>query len=96
MVLDQEGVAVGSRYRHLSIDERVTIEKVGGLGHSIRQIASHLGRSPSTISREIRRGHPINVPCRSLAIRPVFDHVLPGPRIDLLARGILQAWQQLA
>ena len=56
MVLDQEGVAVGSGYRHLSIDERVTIEKMGGLGHTIRQIASHLGRSPSTISREIRRG----------------------------------------
>jgi len=40
----------------LSLDERVTIEKMGGCGHSIREIAAYLGRSPSTISREVRRG----------------------------------------
>ena len=47
---------MGSRYLHLSLDERVTIEKMGGCGHSIREIAAYLGRSPSTISREVRRG----------------------------------------
>lgn len=47
---------MGQRYLHLSADERTVIEKMGSEGASVRQIASHLGRSPSTISREIRRG----------------------------------------
>jgi IS30 family transposase len=47
---------VGQRYLHLSAQERTAIEKLGSEGVSIRQIARHLGRSPSTISREVRRG----------------------------------------
>jgi IS30 family transposase len=47
---------VGLRYLHLSADERTTIEKLGSEGESIRGIARRLGRSASTISREVRRG----------------------------------------
>jgi IS30 family transposase len=47
---------VGQRYLHLSADERLVIEKLGSEGKSIRAMARHLGRSPSTISREVRRG----------------------------------------
>ncbi len=39
----------------MSLDERVEIEKLKGQGWSIRRIAGRLGRSPSTISREIWR-----------------------------------------
>ncbi|OCS83540.1 IS30 family transposase [Caryophanon latum] len=44
-------------YTHLTISERVKIETYLALGYSIRAIAQHLHRSPSTISRELRR-HP--------------------------------------
>lgn len=48
----------------LSLDERVDI-KVGLLaGHSLRKIASGLGRAPSTVSREVKAngGHDAYVP----------------------------------
>jgi IS30 family transposase len=41
--------------RFLSQDERIEIADLRRLGVSIRQIASRLGRAPSTISRELRR-----------------------------------------
>jgi IS30 family transposase len=47
---------VGQRYPHLSAGERLVIEKLGSEGASIRAAARFLGRSPSTISREVRRG----------------------------------------
>ncbi|WP_245987463.1 helix-turn-helix domain-containing protein, partial [Ureibacillus endophyticus] len=42
-------------YTHLTISERSKIETYFELGYSIRQIAEFLKRSPSTISRELRR-----------------------------------------
>ena len=39
----------------MSLDERVQIEKWRDQGVGVRQIAVRLGRSPSTVSREIRR-----------------------------------------
>lgn len=44
-------------YTHLTISERVKIETYLAFGYSIRAIVQHLHRSPSTISRELRR-HP--------------------------------------
>ena len=41
--------------RYLSLDERVRIADLRQRGMSIRQIAIELGRSPSTVSRELRR-----------------------------------------
>ena len=42
-------------YNHLTIEERSCIYQFLNLGMSIREIAQALRRSPSTISREIKR-----------------------------------------
>ncbi len=42
-------------YRHLSYEERCQIHALKKRADSIRGIARQLGRSPSTISREVRR-----------------------------------------
>ena len=42
-------------YSHFTIEERINIKHLLAKGVSIRQIASELGRSPSSVSREIRR-----------------------------------------
>ena len=48
-----------NHYTHLSHDERVILADWWHSGHTIREIARHLGRSPATISRElIRNGRP--------------------------------------
>jgi IS30 family transposase len=39
----------------LSEDERVTIADLRRHGHTVRAIAAEVGRSPSTVSRELRR-----------------------------------------
>ncbi len=45
--------------RFLSVDERTQIADLHRQGASVREIARQLGRSPSTISRELRRNaHP--------------------------------------
>lgn len=44
----------GKKFRQLSYEERVKIETLKAQGESIRLIASVLGRSPNTISRELR------------------------------------------
>ena len=41
--------------RYLSLVEREEIAILKALGHGAREIATALGRSPSTISRELRR-----------------------------------------
>lgn len=46
---------MGQCYGQLSLEERVEIYSLHERGGSRRQIASALGRSPSTISRELRR-----------------------------------------
>ncbi|BDD10983.1 hypothetical protein FUAX_34150 [Fulvitalea axinellae] len=42
-------------YRHLSVLERRIIHNLKLDGYSLRKIATTLGRSPSTVSRELRR-----------------------------------------
>jgi IS30 family transposase len=42
-------------YTHFTLDERKYLQELLEQGHSIRKIASALGRSPSSISREIKR-----------------------------------------
>jgi transposase, IS30 family len=44
-----------SKYRHLSRDERVVVEKMHTAGSSVRAIARTLKRSPNSISRELRK-----------------------------------------
>lgn len=64
-------------YKHLTLDDRIQIEKYSGLGDTIRQIALKLDRSPSTISREMRRGRwrPSN---ENAAYTPYRDPALNG------------------
>ena len=46
---------MGRKYEQLSLDDRCEIARLQADGQKIRQIAAALDRSPSTISREIRR-----------------------------------------
>jgi len=46
---------MGRQYEQLSLEQRIEISRLQTAGHSIRQIAAALDRSPSTISRELRR-----------------------------------------
>jgi IS30 family transposase len=43
------------RYTHLSSEERYQIYALHKAGHSLREIGALLGRSPATVSRELRR-----------------------------------------
>jgi len=54
-------------YSHITMQEREIISVLKAEGHSMREIATKLGRSPSSISRELQRNSP-----------PVYkDHYLP-------------------
>ena len=46
---------MGAKYRHLSIEKRCEVARLRTAGYSVRQIAASLDRSPSTISRELKR-----------------------------------------
>jgi IS30 family transposase len=46
---------MGEDYGHLTLEERCTIARLHEDGQSIRQIAAALDRSPSSISRELKR-----------------------------------------
>lgn len=46
---------MGTRYTHLSMEERCTIARLHADGQSHRKIAASLDREASTVSREIRR-----------------------------------------
>ncbi len=46
---------MGKRYNQLTIEERCEIARLSVSGCSIRQIASTLDRSPSTVARELKR-----------------------------------------
>ena len=42
-------------HTHLTLDERIAIELFAGMGKSFWEIATHPGRSHTTVSRELRR-----------------------------------------
>lgn len=46
---------MGQRYGQIGIEERCEIARLHAAGKSIRQIAATLGRSPSTVAREMKR-----------------------------------------
>jgi len=52
---------MGKHYDHLSLAERWSIAQLCKAGQSIRQIAATLDRSPSTISRELKRNRGTQV-----------------------------------
>ena len=59
-------------YRHLSISERETILVLSAQGLTMRAIAGRLGRSPSTISRELRRNAPHDKPYAAHAAQGLY------------------------
>ncbi|MER6948082.1 helix-turn-helix domain-containing protein, partial [Nonomuraea sp. NPDC000554] len=68
-----------SRSRYSSQEERLTIADLVREGGSIRSIAAALGRSPSTISREVRgNGHPTSGDYRPYAAQARADARRPG------------------
>jgi IS30 family transposase len=70
MLATLDGVIVASDVcydqRYLAREERYELARLHDLGWSIRKIADRLGRSPSTISRELRRN-----------VHPRLGHYLP-------------------
>jgi len=56
MVVQSNSTTTARKFKHLSVYERGQIAALLEEGKSIRYIAKKLGRYPSTISREIKRG----------------------------------------
>jgi transposase, IS30 family len=52
---------MGRSYQQLSLDDRCEIARLSANGSSIRQVAAALDRSPSTISRELKRNKGVQV-----------------------------------
>ena len=46
---------MGQQYQQLSLEERCTIARLQAEGRSVRQMAAAVDRTPSTISREVKR-----------------------------------------
>ena len=46
---------MGIKYKQITIEERCDIARLRSAGHSVRQIAATLDRSPSTVARELKR-----------------------------------------
>ncbi len=82
-VISTRKVAISARY--LSEDERISIADRHRRGHTVRSIATELGRSPSTISRELRR----NADRGSGQYRPFTAHRLAADRRARPGRGKL-------
>ena len=66
--------------RYLSEQERITLADLRRTDRSIRSIATEMGRSPSTISKELRRN--ANAAGRyeptALTVKPRADDLVPG------------------
>ncbi len=69
---------MGRQYEQISLEERCEIARLRGEGALIRQIAAALDRSPSTVSRELRR----NTGCgpRAGAYRPTYAQAQTAAR----------------
>jgi IS30 family transposase len=80
-VIQTRKVEISPRY--LSEDERVRIADLHRAGHTVRSIAAELDRSPSTVSRELRRNRD---PC-SGRYRPFTAHRLAADRRARPGRG---------
>jgi IS30 family transposase len=52
---------MGEHYDHVTLEDRCTIARLHEGGQSLRQIAAALDRSPSTVSRELKRNHGAQV-----------------------------------
>ncbi len=75
---------MGTNYEHLTAEERATLMVMRADGCSQRAVARSLGRSPSTISRELARNASCCKPvCDTTAVAP-YDASLAGKRALVL------------
>jgi transposase, IS30 family len=81
--------------RYLSVGEREEIAVGLAAGESLRVIAGRLGRSPSTVSREVRRNSRGRRHYRALAAQGHAQHRAARPKTARLAgNGELREWVQ--
>src|SRR5216684_6295162 len=66
---------MGEHYGHLTLEERCTIAQLHQAGQSIRQIAATLDRSPSCLSRELKRNSG-----RQVGYKPTYAQEQAGSR----------------
>ena len=79
----------------MSEEERVRIGDLRQAGHSIRAVAADLGRSPATISREIRRNQDADGKYRPFTAQRATAGRRARPRLGKLARDpVLAAFVQ--
>jgi len=84
------GVAMPTRcYRHMSAEERETLSLGLAYGHSLRTMASVLGRAPSTLSREYARTTTRGRPYRACTAQAVQATRARQPR---RSRKLLNPW----
>ena len=87
--------------RYLSLLERQRIATLDGSGLGVRVIAARLGRSPSTVSRELRRnvrphdrgvydGDLAHARARERARRPRRGRLIEDPRLRAVIQGKLE------
>ena len=85
----------------LTLAEREEISRGIVVGHSIRAIASQLGRAPSTVSREIRRNggrrryraNKADEAARERALRPKTCKLAQNPALSrIVARKLISRW----
>ncbi len=88
-VIDTSRQVISQRY--LSEDDRVAIADLRGDGFGVRAIAARLGRSPSTVSRELHRNRdPL-----SLTYRPFAAQIMAARRRGRPGRGKLLGDREL-
>jgi len=99
--LPREEVVISARF--LSVGERLEIADLRRQGLAVREIARRLGRSPSTVSRELRRNaHPGSGDYRPWAAqrrsalrraRPKIGKIAANPELrDAVADGLRRRW----
>jgi IS30 family transposase len=85
-------------YRHFSLEERCQITSLQAQGYSLRQVAAALDRSPSSISRELKRNTGSTVGYRpSFATEQAKARRWKGSKLDRkpeLRNAVLQALAQ--
>ena len=83
------GVAMRTRsYRHLSAEERETLSLGLARGHSLRAMATVLGRAPCTVSRELAR-NAVRGPYRACTAHTLASARARQPR---RSRTLLDPW----
>jgi transposase, IS30 family len=74
--------------RYLNLSEREEIAAGDAAGHSVRAIAAHIGRDPSTVSRELRRPRahvPHKAPYRAVLAQQLAEARARRPKPSRLA-----------